>query len=38
MQRLRAASDRLPYARLHRDPDFDSMRGYPPFDALIALK
>ena len=38
MQRLVAASDRLPYARLHRDPDFDSMRGYPPFDALIALK
>ena len=38
MQRLVAASNRLPYARLHRDPDFDSMRGYPPFDALVALK
>jgi len=22
--------------RLHRDPSFDSMRGYPPWDALVA--
>jgi DNA-binding SARP family transcriptional activator/TolB-like protein len=38
MQRLVAASDRLPYARLHRDPDFDSLRGYRPFDALVTPK
>jgi len=38
MQRLIAASDRLPYARLHRDPDFNSLRGYPPFVALITPK
>jgi len=31
-------SDRLPYARLHRDPDFNSLRGYPPFVALITPK
>jgi len=38
MQRLVAASNRLPYAWLHRDPDFNTLRGYPPFDALVALK
>jgi hypothetical protein len=38
MQRLIAAFDRLPYARLHRDPDFNSLRGYPPFVALITPK
>ena len=38
MQRLVAASNGLFYVGLHRDPDFDSLRGYPPFDELIRPK
>jgi tetratricopeptide (TPR) repeat protein/TolB-like protein len=40
MQRLEAAAEvaPFPFYRLHLDPDFDTLRGYPPFDALIAPK
>ena len=40
MQRLVTASEAaaLPAHRLHRDPDFDSLRGYPVFVALITPK
>jgi len=40
MERLVTASEAaaLPAHRLHRDPDFDSLRGYRPFDALVTPK
>jgi tetratricopeptide (TPR) repeat protein len=40
MQRVVTAAEAaaLPAHRLHRDPDFDSLRGYPPFDALVTPK
>ena len=34
VQRLSDSANRLPYQYLHRDPDFDSLRGYAPFDML----
>lgn len=38
VQRLAAASKNLPYHYLHRDSDFESLRSYAPFAALVAPK
>lgn len=38
VRRLAEASSNLFYAYLHRDPDFDSLRSYPPFVAIATPK